>query len=207
MVAFVIAAAVVTFEPCQRVGKDGQSGGGKTIVDAGEPVALERGEALAEVELRCRQHVDDVVRAVAEHRQAVGAGCHAPQHQRRIERYRVERTRGDADEWCAVGVRVAGRARRDHGHAGGELRQRPLEMLAIEIGGGGLARHDWGLGLGYAHVSGFTQIHDLHIGMAAMHSTRINLIRVCDVFGGFSHKAGEPTLPAIVAESSQSPLK
>jgi len=43
--------------------------------------------------------------------------------------------------------------------------------------------------------------------MAAMHSTRINLIRVCDVFGGFSHKAGEPTLPAIVAESSQSPLK
>jgi hypothetical protein len=60
------------------------------------------------------------------------------QHQRRVQRDRIEGTRGQAAE-AAVG-----QARGDHGDAGGELRQGLAEMGGIEAahaGAGGAGVH------------------------------------------------------------------
>ncbi len=51
VVALVVAAAVVAFEPGQRLREDRQAGRAQAVVDVGEAVTLERGEALAQVQL------------------------------------------------------------------------------------------------------------------------------------------------------------
>ena len=68
--------------------------------------------------LRCCQHMDCVMRAVAEHRQGIGFQTQAPEHQRRRQRQRIE----GADR-RAHGMPLS-TACRDDGDARGELPQR-----------------------------------------------------------------------------------
>jgi hypothetical protein len=85
-------------------------------------------EAPRQRQLVGGQHVDRVVRVQPEGRHAVGLLRKAPEHQRRLERHRVEAAGGHADQ-PAVGVEGG-----HHGHAGGELRERALELRRVEVG-------------------------------------------------------------------------
>ncbi len=127
MVAFVVAAAVVAFEPCERAVEHGHPRVAGRMRDPFEAVALVGREALAQVQLRRREHVHHVMAVAAEHRRRRRFVREAPQHERRIERHRIERTGGDADQ-------LAGRrARRDHRHARRELAERLPEGGRVEI--------------------------------------------------------------------------
>ena len=111
VVAFIVAAAVVAFEPRERAVEHGHPRVAGRMRDPFEAVALVGREALAQVELRGREHVHHVMAVAAKHGRRRRFVREAPQHERRIERDRVERAGGDADQ-------LAGRrARRDHRHA------------------------------------------------------------------------------------------
>lgn len=127
MVAFIVAAAVVAFEPRERAVEHGHPRVAGRMRDSFEAIALVGREALAQVELRCREHVHHVMAVAAEHGRRRRFVREAPQHERRIERHRVERAGGDADQ-------LAGRrARRDHRHARGELAECLPEGGRVEI--------------------------------------------------------------------------
>ena len=79
------------------------------------------------------EHVDRVVRAGAEGRHRGGGLRQAPQHQRRVERDRVEGVGREADHLAIGG------ACRDDGHAGGEHAQRGAELVRREARRLGLA--------------------------------------------------------------------
>ncbi len=127
VVAFVVTAAVVTFEPRERAVEHRHPRVAGRMRDPFEAVALVGREALAQVELRRREHVHHVMTVAAEHGRRRRFVRETPQHQRRIERNRVERARGDADQ-------LPGRcARRDHRHARSELAECLPEGGRVEI--------------------------------------------------------------------------
>jgi hypothetical protein len=67
------------------------------------------------------------MRVARERRHAVGPRAQAPQHQRRIQRDRIEGAGGQAQEGAI------GQAGGDDGDAGGELRQGLAEMRRVEL--------------------------------------------------------------------------
>lgn len=128
VVAFLVAAAVMAFEPGERAVEHWHTGVALGMRDPFETISLHRREAFAQIELRRGQHVDHVVTVGAEHRHRRRARGEAPQHQRRIERNRIERAGRDADQ-------LAGRrACRNHGDAGGELTERLFKGGLVEVG-------------------------------------------------------------------------
>ncbi|CAM2144847.1 hypothetical protein PT2222_160180 [Paraburkholderia tropica] len=135
VVAFVVAAAVVAFEPGDGAVEHGHAGVAGRVRNAFEAVALHGGEALAQVELRRREHIHHIMAVAAEHRHRGRARGEAPEHERRRQRHRVERTRGDADQ------RAVGRLGRDDRDAGRELAERAAEGGGVEIGRAGAAGH------------------------------------------------------------------
>ncbi|KAG0185568.1 hypothetical protein DFQ28_009144 [Apophysomyces sp. BC1034] len=136
VITFVVAAAVVAFEPGKRTVQDRHAAVAGFVRDAREPVALERGKAAAQFQLRRGEHIDDVVRVRLEHGHRIGPFRQAPQHQRRSQRYRIERAGGDADQLSRFG------ARRDDRDAGREFTQREPERGSVEVGAGG-ELHRW----------------------------------------------------------------
>ncbi|MNE91040.1 hypothetical protein D3C80_1886070 [compost metagenome] len=76
--------------------------------------------------------------ATAEHGQAAGILGQAPEHHRRVERYRVEAIGGNADRRAIFGLGG------DDGHARGEGTECGAKCLRIETG---LQCHDWPHGL------------------------------------------------------------
>lgn len=132
MVAFVVAAAVVAFEPGERAVEHRHARVAGRVRDPFEAIALVGRETLAQVELRRREHVHHVMAVAAEYGRGRRFVREAPQHQRRIERHRVERARGDADQLPGR------RTRRDDGDAGGELAERLTKCGRVEIGRSGV---------------------------------------------------------------------
>ena len=122
VVALLVAAAVEAFESGRRAGQ--QRRAARTLGEghAGPAVRAARGEALGQRLLVGRQDVDGVVRAGTEGRQRAGRARQAPEHQRRIERNRIERIGGQAH------TLAFGRAGRDDGDTRGKHAQAGAEL-------------------------------------------------------------------------------
>ncbi|MNR24700.1 hypothetical protein D3C85_1418000 [compost metagenome] len=95
-------------------------------LDLGEAIFLGPGEIVGEINLVRRQYVDREMACLFEHLVTVGAFVDAPQHQRRIEGYRVEAVGGHPD--LAPGGGGGGH----HGHPGGEIAQCPAKGAWVE---------------------------------------------------------------------------
>ncbi|CAI07641.1 hypothetical protein ebA2697 [Aromatoleum aromaticum EbN1] len=104
-------------------------------VQAGELFIGARREELRQVLLVFRQHVDRVVFAGFEHRQALEVARQAPDDQRRVERNGVERIDRQPDR---LAVRRPGR---DHRDAGGEHAERVAERAGEFLVGDGRLGH------------------------------------------------------------------
>src|SRR5471032_1711289 len=78
MVALRIAAAVVALEPGRRALQNRLAGARQFVLDAGPRIAVARGEALGQLGLLGRQHIDHIMRVAAEDGQAVGGVAQAP---------------------------------------------------------------------------------------------------------------------------------
>ena len=147
MVAFFVTATVVTFKPGQCPVQDRQARLAQRVGGVGKAVALAIGKALAQLQLVGRQHIDDVMRARMEQRQAARVQTQAPQHQRGRQRDRIERAGGDAHKVAAQRLSLggAGRMRGHHRHARGKARERLAEMRWLEVRAQGA---DVGRGMG-----------------------------------------------------------
>src|SRR5437763_14185215 len=88
---------------------------------ARESIKMRAREAPREIDLIVREDIDGVALGGLEHSETSRAPGEAPDDERRIERYRIERVRGEADE----PVRRPGRDDRD---AGRELAQRIAKL-------------------------------------------------------------------------------
>ena len=142
VVAFLVAAAVEAFEGGRRAMQQRRAAGAFVEGHAGPAVGALGAKRSASVLLVGRQHVDGVVRAGAEHRHRGGGARQAPQHQRRVERDRVEGVGGEADH-----LRRPARAPVTMVTPGGEHAQRGAKLLRGEGRRLGLAgrRHGGGL--------------------------------------------------------------
>src|ERR1700712_1735830 len=127
VIAFLITAPVMALEPRERAIEHGHACVPGGVRHTRKAVALDRREALAEIDLRRGEHVDHVVTVGLEYGHRCRLCCKAPQYERRIERYGIERAGRDANQLARLG------ARRDDGDAGGELAERVPESVCIEI--------------------------------------------------------------------------
>ena len=118
VVARAMDGVVPAFEPRDAAFDQRRAGGTDPVGHAREAVGMGPREAAGELDLVVRQHVDGVTLGGPEGREVAAGVREAPDDERRIERHRVERVRGKADETAVPGVRANDR------DAGGELRQR-----------------------------------------------------------------------------------
>src|ERR1700712_4363060 len=127
VIAFLITAPVMALEPRERAIEHGHACVPGGVRHTCKAVALDRREALAEIDLRRGEHIDHVVTVGLEYGHRCRLCCKAPQYERRIQRYGIERAGRDANQLARLG------ARGDDGDAGGELAERVPESVCIEI--------------------------------------------------------------------------
>ena len=99
-----------------------------------EAVGMRPRKPARELDLVVREHVDRRSARRSRTRQGSRPGDQAPDDERRLERHRVERVRGEA------GIAPSGRRARDDRHAGRELRQRIAKLPLGEGAGRGAPR-------------------------------------------------------------------
>ena len=127
VVAAVIARLVAAFEMRGAAIDHRRAVVRHDVRDIEEAVVMRAGEALGELDLIGRQDVDDEMRCLLEGGQALRIERLAPQHERRVERYRGERIDGEADRLAILA------SRGDDGDAGGEGAERVAEVARIEM--------------------------------------------------------------------------
>ena len=97
VIAFLVAAAVEALEDRGGAVEQRHAARAGAKGDAVEAIDVLAREALGEGALVGGQDVDRVVRAARERRHRAGLARQAPEHERRIDRDRVERVGGQAD--------------------------------------------------------------------------------------------------------------
>lgn len=127
MVAHIMLLMVVALKHSGAAFQQGHAMDGIMVRRVAEAVYALARKQLGQWLLRCRQHMDRVVRALAEHGQGVRHLTQAPEYQRRRERHGVEGADRGAHR---MALRAA---RRDDGHARGELTQR-IAKFALRKG-------------------------------------------------------------------------
>ena len=129
VIAFDVAAAVVAFEPGGAAAVQHRRAArrprhGQAVEAVGRSAG---GEAARQRDLVGAQHIDDVAIAALEGFPRRRAAGQAPQHQRRIQRHRVEGADRQPDG-RAIGVGGG-----DHRHAGGVASQCGAEEGGVEV--------------------------------------------------------------------------
>ncbi|MNY32952.1 hypothetical protein D3C86_1672000 [compost metagenome] len=145
MVAAVHLLETLALEACRAVGEQRRAAQAGFVADAGELVLLRAGEVVGQLDLVGGEDVYREVAGGLEHGLAAGALVDAPQHQRRLQRHRVEAVGGHPD---LLAGRAAGG---DDGDAGGEVAEGAAEHSGVEAGCAGRGhcglsgRGVWGL--------------------------------------------------------------
>jgi hypothetical protein len=126
VVALLVAAAVEALEQRRGAFEQRHAAHARAEGDAVEARHVLAGESHGELVLVGGEDVDRVVRAASERRHRAGVARQAPEHERRLDRDRVERVGREPDR------RAARAARGDDRDAGREHRQRCPEVVAGE---------------------------------------------------------------------------
>ena len=98
MIAGAMPRVVAALEPRDAARDQRDAGTAQPIVDALEAICVRPRKPAREIDLVVREHVDRVVLGPLEGREVLRAPVEAPHDERRVERHRVERVRGEADE-------------------------------------------------------------------------------------------------------------
>ena len=94
VIARGVQRVMPAFEPRRAAFDQRRAGVAKAKRHAGEAIGMRTGEAPRQVDLVVREHVDGVILCSLECVEAARAQSKAPDDERRIERYRVERIGG-----------------------------------------------------------------------------------------------------------------
>ena len=128
VIAAVVAYRVAAFEVGAGPDEQGRAERSGKPFYAREAVLRRAGETIRQRALPGREQRDTEVGRFFEPRQQAQAPCQAEDDERRLERDRVERIDGQPQG------RPVGRARGQHGNAGGELSQGAAQLLRIHSG-------------------------------------------------------------------------
>ena len=129
VIALFMLAQIAAFKDRGAAFQQGHAMFGVMVGGMEEAVYTLACKQLGQRLLRGRQHMNGVMRAVAEHGQRIGMLTQAPEHQRRCQRHGIERADGGSHRMTLC------TARRDDGHASGELPQR-IAKFALREGQG-----------------------------------------------------------------------
>ena len=98
VVARTVSRVLAALEPCDTAVDERSARHAQPIRNAGEAVGVRSRKAARKFHLIVCEHIDRISLRVLEGFEAYGAAIEAPHHERRVERHRVERVRGEADE-------------------------------------------------------------------------------------------------------------
>ena len=127
VVARRVKRVMPAFEPCRAAFDQRRIGLAEAEGHACEAIGVRTRKASRQLDLIVREHVNRVLRGAFEDRQAARAPRQAPDDERRLQRHRVERIGGEADE-AVLGARGNDR------DTGRKLRQGVAEL---PLGDGG----------------------------------------------------------------------
>lgn len=128
VIAFLVAAAVEAFKRRDRAVEQGHARMSGLVGNACPAVYALGRELHGQFLLLRSQHMHRIVRAGHEHRQRRRAVGHAPQHQRRMQRHRIEGAHRHA-HGLTLGIE-----RGHDGHAGRELAKCLAEIMRGKVG-------------------------------------------------------------------------